>query len=86
VYSHGSKEMVALLRGADRSVAQIVAHRIATFLNESKAAVPGLADVRVSIGFATGPSDGSTLPELLRVAKQSDSSVPDSVAASRSVH
>jgi diguanylate cyclase (GGDEF)-like protein len=87
LFRHESQEFVALLPQTDLATAHVVAQKIAAaFKNHGPSG--GSADLRVSlgIGVASGPTDGTTLEALVRVARSRLKSLGGSAQHRSSIH
>ena len=67
----GGDEFVVLMEGAGLEVASAVARRVHERLAEAHSRIPGApTQIRVSIGIACAPDDGTTAQELIRAADE----------------
>lgn len=68
VFRYGGDEFVALLPGADKKAAQLVAERLMKGLRERRFGNVLSLEVRASFGVATWPEDGGTVHQIIRSA------------------
>lgn len=88
LFRYGNDEFVALLVQTDAPAAQAVAERIVDRLRSSKLPVFAAEemDLSLTLGIATAPVDGTTLPDLVDVARQREKPTRGPVARPPSVH
>lgn len=72
LFRYGNDEFVVLLVQTDGVAAQGIADRIIDRISSNKLPVFGVEDANLSLtlGIATAPADGTTLQELVAIARQ----------------
>ncbi|HEX5236212.1 MAG TPA: sensor domain-containing diguanylate cyclase [Silvibacterium sp.] len=68
VFRYGGDEFVALLPGADKRAAQLVAERLLKSMRDRSFGNVLALRVRASLGVATWPEDGASVHEIIRAA------------------
>jgi len=85
---YGSDEFVVLLGDTDLTTAEAVALRIVTNVSNSTVELPTgeTIQVRLLTGFARAPIDGSSLEDLVDVARNRATAPPDVASGTTTVH
>ena len=85
---YGSDEFVVLLGDTDLSTAEAVALRIVATVSNSSVVLPTgeTIHVRLLTGFARAPVDGSSLEDLVDVARNRATAQPDLSTGTPTIH